>query len=143
MNVESKTRELECSVCRVFVTTFITAAFPSLSRSAGSRLILSMRARRRLAPISPHLTLVLRQSARESMPAIGIRDEIQKIGTGRLEGGLQGGAPRIRYRPRRQSAVHISIIRRGAPKIAGIDVAAIGAIQESRVNHRGIALQGH
>src|ERR1700758_3706794 len=86
---------------------------------------------------------MLLQRSAEKMAALGICDKIKKRRVRRRERGTQRNRSWVANRPRRQPAVHISIVRRVLMQILAAQRAVVTALLLQRIDHGWIALQQH
>ncbi|MNT17776.1 hypothetical protein D3C72_1529510 [compost metagenome] len=75
------------------------------------------------------------------MGAIATRHEVKAVAVHRIECRMDGFATDHRNRRRRQSRIHVSVIRRRFPEVSPGQLAAV-AVAEA-VDHRRVGLQQH
>src|SRR4030095_11551677 len=93
--------------------------------------------------ITTHVPIVFRQCSAKKMAALRVCHKVEIGCLRRSERRTKGNLPGIPDGARRQSAMHISIVRRVLMQVLNAERAIVAALLFEGVNDRWIALQQH
>jgi len=86
---------------------------------------------------------VLLQCGGKTAVASGVADEVEEVGVGGRDGRAQSCEARVADRAWWQPGVPVSVVGRGGLQVRGMDDASPAAVEQRRVDDRGVGGKGH
>jgi hypothetical protein len=95
------------------------------------------------ATVCGDILIVFFQGVGKTVVTVAIGDKVKIVSYGGMHGGFERSLSGIRDRPRRKSGMSVRVVRRLVLHVRVVQCPGISSLQQFRINHTWIGLQGH